>query len=336
MEEKYDIFISYSQKDSKTVLAYAKYLEDAGYRVWYDVKGLFVGAEFSSEIAMAIENSRLFVFFSSNNSNESQWTKGEVLTAKKFDKPILPVRIDQTEYDKSLMLVLLPLQYIDLKSTKYEDNTEELRKAVYEFIGEPLPTTEEADPAPQDNPIPRRKGQKLCTAFSILVSILLSLGMMFVSGEDKINLSLSLFTLMVTSVTCILVSLYIIYKEKNWEKRATIVNLAFLFGIIFFLSYTMMAFGLCFISLEVFKLNFPSIGCAVLALFAFYKLMDFKKTGYVLLWISAALFAIGSYWWLGSFTVVILLAIVACVCMAAFTMVLKSKHEGRSFWDRMG
>ena len=137
MNELYDIFISYSSKDSHIVHDYAKYLEKAGYQVWYDVKGLYTGAQFSQEIVNAIENSKLFIFFSSENSNKSEWTKGEILTAQKFKKQILPVRIDNSDYDKSLMLVLLPLQYIDCISHIYDDTFEELRKAVVKFIGEP-------------------------------------------------------------------------------------------------------------------------------------------------------------------------------------------------------
>ena len=74
MAESYDIFISYSNKDRQIVHKYAKFLEDYGYKVWYDVKGLYGGAKFAGVIADAIEASKLFVFFSSENSNKSEWT----------------------------------------------------------------------------------------------------------------------------------------------------------------------------------------------------------------------------------------------------------------------
>lgn len=82
MEKTYDIFISYSNKDRHIVHKYAKFLEDYGYKVWYDVKGLYGGAKFAGEIADAIEASKLFVFFSSENSNKSEWTKGEIFWLK--------------------------------------------------------------------------------------------------------------------------------------------------------------------------------------------------------------------------------------------------------------
>lgn len=332
MEESYDIFISYSSKDSHVVHDYAKYLESKGYRVWYDVKGLFTGAQFSKEIVSAIENSRLFIFFSSEDSNKSEWTRGEILTAQKYKKQILPVRIDNSDYDKSLMLVLLPLQYIDCFSHIYDDTFEELRKAVVKFIGEPATTSSQAE---LQNTYTRRKDQKLSITLSVIISLIFSSYMMYISGEYWLNKSLSLFTIFITTAVCIAVSLYIIKLEKNWNRRATIVNISFLVGILFFLSYSITAFGLCFISTDVFSLNSPSIVCAALAIFAIYKLMSFRKIGYVLLWISAFLFSIGSYWWLNNMSYTIALAIIACICMAAMTLILRVKHMGTSLWEKL-
>ena len=336
MAEFYDIFISYSSKDSHVVHGYAKYLEQQGYSVWYDVKGLFVGSEFSQEIVTAIEHSKLFIFFSSENSNRSDWIKGEILTAQKFGKTILPVRIDNSEYDKSVMLVLLPLQYIECKGTKFDEGfCEEVRKAVHNYIGAPS-SHDTMGRIAEPNQERSRKGGKLCMIVSSIVSLLLSFCWMLVSGEYWLNKSLAFFTVFVTAACCVPVSYCIIRFEKHWNERSTIVNIAFLVGILFFLSYSMMAFGLCFISPAIFKLNFPSIACAALVLYALNQLMCFKKRGYVLLWISALLFTVGSYWWLGhSLAFPIVLAVNACICMQAFTILLKAKHKGLSLWDRL-
>lgn len=130
MADSYDIFISYSNKDSQIVHKYAKFLEDYGYKVWYDVKGLYGGAKFAGEIADVIEASKLFVFFSSENSNKSEWTKGEIFLAQKFGKQILPVRLDDSDYEKSVMIVLLPLHYIVCKYGVYDESLEEFRSAI--------------------------------------------------------------------------------------------------------------------------------------------------------------------------------------------------------------
>ena len=330
MNELYDIFISYSSKDSHIVHDYAKYLEKAGYRVWYDVKGLYTGAQFSQEIVNAIDNSKLFIFFSSENSNKSEWTKGEILTAQKFKKQILPIRIDDSDYDKSLMLILLPLQYIE--TSKCVDTNEELRRAVAKFIGEPTLTSRQTE---LQNTYTPRKAGKLCITLSVIVSLFFSFFMMYISGEYWLNMSLSLFTIFISTAVCMTASLYIIKVEKNWNRRATIVNISFLVGVLFFLSYSITAFGLCFISPDVFSINSPSIVCAALAIFAISKLMSFKKIGYTLLWISAFLFSIGSYWWLNNISITVLLSIIACICMSAMTLILRVKYEGSSLWEKL-
>lgn len=58
MAESYDIFISYSNKDRQIVHKYAKFLEDYGYKVWYDVKGLYGGAKLITLIIYTIGNTR--------------------------------------------------------------------------------------------------------------------------------------------------------------------------------------------------------------------------------------------------------------------------------------
>ena len=66
---EYDIFISYSRADLEIVTSFARQLEYAGYKIWIDQTGIDKGALFKSIIVQAIENSKVFLFFSSNLSN---------------------------------------------------------------------------------------------------------------------------------------------------------------------------------------------------------------------------------------------------------------------------
>lgn len=331
-----DIFISYSNKDKSTVHKYAQYLERIGYRVWYDVKGLYTGVQFSEEIVTAIENSRLFIYFSSKNSNDSEWTKGEILTAQKFKKQILPVRLDAEEYDKAIMLVLLPLQYVVINNNFEEQSCKELLHAIENFIGKPLQVSKvgnEEKHLPYSTP---RKNCKQALILSILASILLSLFMMMVSGEYWLNYSLAFFTTVVSSICCSAASAYIIYIEKFWNERVFSQNLLFIIATLFFLSYSVMAFGLCFVSLGVFLLNSPSIVCATLAIYSLFLLMEKKKKGLKILWISAALFSIGSYWWLGGcLEAPFIIAIASLIGMYSLKTVLKKDNNGYCYWDNL-
>ena len=107
-------------------------------------------------------------------------------------------------------------------------------------------------------------------------------------------------------------------------------------GMTFFLSYSIMAFGLCYISYEVFSLNYPSIICAVISIYALIKLMNYKKIGYFILWICVFLFSAGSYWWLiHSIIAPIIIAVIGSVCMLVLTGLLKQRYNDISMWSKL-
>lgn len=121
----YDVFISYSRKD---------YVDDAGnvlpnnmlskikeaFKVngisyWFDEEGIYSGDEFASVLTNAIRNSRIFLFVSSVNSNQSKWTSNEISTALEFKKPIIPFRVDNSPYNDSVMMKIISFDYIECK-----------------------------------------------------------------------------------------------------------------------------------------------------------------------------------------------------------------------------
>lgn len=109
---KYDVFISYSRKDSEIVKRFADELHKAGYRCWLDVDGVETGDEFKSKIVTAIKESELFLFFSSEASNRSPWTVKEVNVAVSLKKTIIPIKLDATVYNDSLLFDLAGLDFI--------------------------------------------------------------------------------------------------------------------------------------------------------------------------------------------------------------------------------
>lgn len=327
MNETYDIFISYSSRDCETVYAYVQAFKDAGYRVWYDSEGLYGGAEFSEVIARAICASRLVVFFSSANSNKSEWTKGEVSLALRFRKPILPVRLDESEYNIAYMLMLVGRQYVDSLQGKTPVSTQKLLEAVSIMLA--------GGRVPQPPGGFAGEHKRKCLWISGVLSVLMASGMMLCSGEFHINISLSLFVSTMAAAVCFAASAYIILGDKNWRYRHLSVNLFYLAATIFFLSYAVSAFGLCFVGSKVVTLNAPSLLDAVIALFSLNRLMAFKRYGYVLLWLCAAAFTVGGYMWLRVWIAPAVIAPAACVCMLALTAILKRRHSGRSFWECM-
>lgn len=121
----FDVFISYSRKD---------YVDDAGnvlpnnmlskirdsfkangISYWFDEEGIYSGDEFASVLTNAIRNSRIFLFISSVNSNQSKWTSNEISTALEFKKPIIPLRLDKSPYNDSVMMKIVSFDYIECK-----------------------------------------------------------------------------------------------------------------------------------------------------------------------------------------------------------------------------
>lgn len=142
---KYDVFISYSRKDYKdengnvipgnVVSKIKDALDEAGISFWFDENGIHHGDDFGEKIVDNIEDSEIFIFLSTLNSNSSKWTKKEISVAHELDKTIIPVRIDNSRYDRAVMFKISDLDYLD-----YEKNPEEgvknLVKTVKHYLEE--------------------------------------------------------------------------------------------------------------------------------------------------------------------------------------------------------
>ena len=121
----FDVFISYSRKDyvddagnvlDNNMLSKIKdTLKANGISYWFDEEGIYSGDEFASVLTNAIRNSRIFLFISSDNSNQSKWTSNEISTALEFGKTIIPFRLDNSPYNDSVMMKIVSFDYIECK-----------------------------------------------------------------------------------------------------------------------------------------------------------------------------------------------------------------------------
>ena len=122
MENRFNVFVSYSRKDSEQVWPIVDKLEERGLSVWIDRDGIMSGDAFKSVIVQAIKNSDIFLFFSSGNSNKSPWTVKEVDAAVYLKKSIIPIRLDDTDYDDSILFDLSGLDFVDLRIDEKRDS----------------------------------------------------------------------------------------------------------------------------------------------------------------------------------------------------------------------
>ena len=83
---EYDLFRSYSRKDRLLVHDFVLKFQNKGFSVWIDWDGLKNGDKFKAEIVKAIEGSKIVLFFSSINSNSSEWVQKEISIASDRQK----------------------------------------------------------------------------------------------------------------------------------------------------------------------------------------------------------------------------------------------------------
>ena len=99
------IFVSYSHRDSKEVLAEIERFQSMGYNIWYD-EGFTLGDEWLDEIAKVLLNSSAFIAFSSQNSAASSEVINEISFASDKGIPILNILLEETELPSRLELKL--------------------------------------------------------------------------------------------------------------------------------------------------------------------------------------------------------------------------------------
>ena len=123
MDNSFDVFISYSRQDyvddnnkvipGNPVSAIKDLLSKNGISYWFDEEGIYHGDNFAEKIAANIEKSTILLFLSSVNSNASKWTSKEIAAATEWKKKIIPIRLDESPYNRSVMLYISDLDFVE-------------------------------------------------------------------------------------------------------------------------------------------------------------------------------------------------------------------------------
>ena len=125
-----DVFISYSQKDSKRVLQVVEWLQKQGISVFVDNEGLGGGDEISGTLAQGIKRSSLVIVFLSKHSLASKWVSKEVYFALERGIPVLPVRLDDVVLPDAWQLLIGPLYQITFHDGTASDKLAEIMAAL--------------------------------------------------------------------------------------------------------------------------------------------------------------------------------------------------------------
>ena len=117
---KYRVFISYSRKDTEVAERVCRQLDAAGISYFIDNGNIRGSEDFPDVISEAILDSELFLLLASQNSNESVYTKKEIVFATNHNTEILPYIIDGSSLPKGLELLLSNINWITVKSHPIE------------------------------------------------------------------------------------------------------------------------------------------------------------------------------------------------------------------------
>lgn len=113
IEVNYDVFISYSSKDSIIANQLCEYLENNGINCWIAPRNVTAGLPYAQGILQGIDDSTLMVLLFSDNSNRSRHVEREVDRAFNKEKVIIPFRIADTAMSDVLSYYLGANHYID-------------------------------------------------------------------------------------------------------------------------------------------------------------------------------------------------------------------------------
>ena len=112
-QDEHKVFVSYSRKDIDSARVFCNLMDELGISYWIDVDGKYSGTNFKEVLVDAIDASQMMVFFSSINSNQSPFVIKEIGLAVAGKKKILPIKLDDSPYAKSIRFDLGDIDWIE-------------------------------------------------------------------------------------------------------------------------------------------------------------------------------------------------------------------------------
>ena len=128
----HDIFISYSRADSEQVMKIRNVLDESGLEYWIDKEGIYSGENYKEVIVDAIDVSKVVMFISSINSNNSINVIRELGYAVSQKKTIIPVLLDDSQYAKSIRLDIADIDQVNFMDS---DSNRKLKTSLAYALG---------------------------------------------------------------------------------------------------------------------------------------------------------------------------------------------------------
>ena len=112
MNEKHDVFISYSTANQDIADKIHYTLEENGLSCWIATKNIPSGRLYIDEIGAGIKSAKMVVLIYSSFSQASKYVKNEIHMAYKYNKPIISFNIDGSEPSDHMGYYLKVMQWL--------------------------------------------------------------------------------------------------------------------------------------------------------------------------------------------------------------------------------
>ena len=178
------IFVSYDHASADLVYRELEWIRTAGFNVWYD-EGIGPGHSWPEELAKAIEQCALFLFFVTPNSVDSRNCHREINYALSKDKAFLAVHLVDTDLPSGLALEIGDRQAIYRSKFSKTDYQAKVEQALSEFIGR-SDAALGTNPAPVVPQPPKKKWPRLL-AIGASAGVLVAAGVWWLTASNDQN-----------------------------------------------------------------------------------------------------------------------------------------------------
>ena len=130
----HDVFISYSSKDKKIVLAVSNALEAEKIRCWYAERDIPAGADWPESIVNAIQEAQVLLLIFTDFSNSSKHVSTEVHIAISDGKPVIPFKLTPNGPTEGMKYYLEKVHWLDAVDQPLEDAIDKLVDRVKKYV----------------------------------------------------------------------------------------------------------------------------------------------------------------------------------------------------------
>ena len=132
--DEHKVFVSYSRDNIEIAQLFCEQMDNMGISYWIDVNGKYSGNNFKEVLVDAIDSSHVILFLSSQESNRSPFVIKEISLSVADGKTILPIKLDDAPYAKSIRFDLSDIDWIEFSKNKSEEAMEQFRYCLQLYL----------------------------------------------------------------------------------------------------------------------------------------------------------------------------------------------------------